>query len=147
MQIEKRVDIGASHPAELLSGVHAHDRGKGRAGSLGHRAEELKVLKQGGLCGISARKARRKMNVSLAWQKAGFNRAQGAVCLRGAPIPMAVQGLVRSQCSACLGTSEMGLVTNRAAGHNRWGSNSPSCDQFTCLRLALDCSGNDLLEP
>lgn len=77
------------------------------AGWLSHRTEELKVLKQA-VCGIGARKARRKMKVSLSWHKAGFNHAQhhlplkqmGAVCLRVAPIPTAVQGLVRSQCSA-----------------------------------------------
>ena len=105
VQIEKSMDISASHPAELLSAVHAHDHCKGGAGWLSHRAEELKVLKQGGVCGIGAR---RKMKVFLAWHKAGFNHAQhhlplkqmGAVCLRGAPIPTAVQGLVRSQCSA-----------------------------------------------
>lgn len=80
----------------------------GGAGWLSYRAEDLKVLKQAGVCGVGARNAGRKMKVSLAWHKAGFNHAQqhlplkqvGAVCLRGAHIPMAVQALLRSQCSA-----------------------------------------------
>jgi len=34
--MEKSVDISASHPAELLSGVRARDHGKGGAVKEGH---------------------------------------------------------------------------------------------------------------
>lgn len=89
------------------------------------------------------------MKVSLACQKAGFNHAQhhlplkqmGAVCLRGAPIPTAVRGLVRSQCCAEGDGAHHSQGSDHRAGHNRWGS-----DQFTCQGLALDCTRNDLLK-
>lgn len=122
----------------------------GGAGWLSHRAGELQVLRQE-VCRIGATKARRKIKVSLAWHKAGFNNTQHhlplkqmqTVCLKVTSIPMAVQGLVRSQCSA----EEHGAHCSQAAGHNRWGSGSPSRDQFTWLGLALDGSKNELLKP
>lgn len=75
----------------------------GGAGWLSHRAGELQVLRQE-VCRIGATKAWRKIKVSLAWHKAGFNNAQHhlplkqmqTVCLKVTSIPMAVQGLVRS---------------------------------------------------
>lgn len=64
---------------------------KGSWLAVSHRAEDLNVSNQGGLCGRGARKARKKVKVSLAWHKAWFNHAQHclplqhkeAACLRG----------------------------------------------------------------
>lgn len=69
--------LTASHSAELLPGVCEHDHGQEEAGWL-----KLKVLKQGQVWGVGARKARRKMKVSLVRHKAEFNHAQHHLLLR-----------------------------------------------------------------